>query len=180
MSFPTQPAFVLRGDWNDESRKHPAMKWMEDYTKMFDRKGYNTEKWIDWTTEDNVFTGADGTAYEGGEKAWEGASAVYQPFAEYTHHPYFAIAVKTDYGYEMLGQAYLYGNLPGERGEGEPPKVTDRRDGKEWDVCIPGAFRFQYVKGKGKYGFALRRTDIHSDSMGAVMTLVKRGVIKMG
>lgn len=62
----------------------------------------------------------------------------------------------------------------------EPPNVDDRRNGKARDVRIPDALRFQYVKGKGKHGFALRRTDIHSDSMGAVMTFVKRGVIKMG
>src|SRR5690242_12634653 len=28
MAFPTQPAFVHYGTWDDESRKHPAMKWM--------------------------------------------------------------------------------------------------------------------------------------------------------
>jgi hypothetical protein len=28
MSFPTKPALVHYGTWDDETRAHPAMKWM--------------------------------------------------------------------------------------------------------------------------------------------------------
>jgi hypothetical protein len=99
---------------------------------------------------------------------------VYAPFSDYNHVPYYLVCRDRDYGWEMIGQAHLYGNLVGERGEGEPPKVTDKRTEKEYDVCVPGAFRFQYVKGKGKNGMALKRTDIHSDALAAGMTLIKR------
>ena len=34
MSFPTQPAFVHNGSWDDTTRTHPAMEWMERYTKQ--------------------------------------------------------------------------------------------------------------------------------------------------
>ncbi len=179
MSSPTQPAFVMRDDWNDESRNHPAMKWMEDYTRMFDQRGYNQEKWTDWFTEDMVLTKADGSVHKG-EAAWEASKEVYSAFTEYMHLPYFCVTIDTDDGWEMVGQAHIYGNLPGQRGEGEPPKVKDSRDGKEWEVRIPGAFRFHYVKGKGKHGMALSATDLHGDSMPVGMTLIKRGVIKMG
>lgn len=155
------------------------MKWMESYTDFFDRKGYNDGPWSDWWTEDHVLYKADGTTVAGAEKAWEAAKEVYAPFSEYTHIPYYLVCHDTDDGWEMIGQAHLYGNLVGERHEGEAPKVKDKQ-GREWDVCIPGAFRFQYVKGKGKHGMALKRTDIHSDSMPAGMTLIKRGVIKLG
>ena len=48
MSYPTQPIFIHRGDWNDETRKHPAMKFMEDYTVgVIDARAWDTpvEKW---------------------------------------------------------------------------------------------------------------------------------------
>ena len=178
MSIPIQPAFVMRSDWNDESRKHPAMKFMEDYTRMFDQQAYKDETWTDWMTEDFVLTKADGTVHKG-EAGWNATGEAYNAFTEYINEPYFSTTIETDDGWEMVGQAHIYGNLPGQRGEGEPPKVKDSRDGKEWDVCIPGAFRFQYVKGKGKHGIALSRTDLHGDSMPVGMTLIKRGVITM-
>jgi hypothetical protein len=171
-------AFVHADDWNDESRKHTAMKWMEDYARMFDRKGYHQEKWTDWLTEDIVLTKGDNTTHEG-EDAWNAAIAVYAPFTEYFHCPYYLVTTETSDGWEMLGQAHIYANLAGQRGEGEPPQVKDRRDGKMWDVCIPGAFRFQYVKGKGAHGMALKRIDLHAENLAAVLTLVKRGVIQL-
>jgi len=37
MSYKTQPAFVHQGDWDAESDSHPAMKWMHEYTNVFDK-----------------------------------------------------------------------------------------------------------------------------------------------
>ena len=137
------------------------------------------EKWTDWFTDDMVLTKGDGSVHKG-EAAWEASKEVYNAFAEYFHCPYYLVCTETDDGWEMLGQAHIFGNLPGPRRDGEPPKVKDRRDGKEWDVCVPGAFRFRYVKGKGKHGMALSRTDLHGDTMPVGMTLIKRGVIQLG
>lgn len=178
MTMPTHPFSVMRSDWNDESRKHPAMKFMEDYRRMFGLQACKDETWTDWMTEDFVLTKADGTVHKG-EASWNATREAYNAFTEYINEPYFT-TIETDDGAEIVGQAHIYVNLPGQPGEGEAPKVKHRRDGKERDVCIPGAFRFQYVKGKGKHGIALSRTDLHADSMPVGMTLTKRGAIKLG
>jgi hypothetical protein len=183
-SFTTKPAFTSSGsDWDDSSRQHPAMKFMEEYTLMFDKRGYNSERYSDWMTEDATLTKGDGTSFSGGEACWEASKEVYAPFKEYMHCPYFLVVtplegMKEEEGYEMIGQAMVYGDLVGERQEGEPEKVKDPRHGRMWDVKIPGAFRFQYVKG-GNNGWKLKKTDLHVDGMGAGMVLVKRGVMKL-
>jgi hypothetical protein len=179
MSFETKPAFVSLGDWDDHSRTHPAMKFMEQYTLMFDRRGYNDGPYNDWMTDDSELTKGDGTHFTGGQNCWDASKEVYAPFKEYFHCPYYVVVTELDGGgYEMIGQAHVYGDLAGERQAGEPEKVKDPRHGRMWDVKIPGAFRFQYVKG-GKNGWLLKRTDLHVDNMGAGMILVKRGVIKL-
>lgn len=61
----------------------------------------------------------------------------------------------------MLGNAFLYGALPGSPAAGES-KVKDST-GKEWDIQIPGGFHFQFVKddkAKNGNGFALKRTEV--------------------
>jgi hypothetical protein len=50
MSFPTTPAFVHVGTWNDETRKHPAMKWMEEYTLNFNKRGDWNQEESDWVS----------------------------------------------------------------------------------------------------------------------------------
>lgn len=48
MSHPTQPIFIHRGGWDDETRQHPAMKSMEDYTAgIIDTRSWDepVEKW---------------------------------------------------------------------------------------------------------------------------------------
>lgn len=66
MSFPTVPAFVHNDDWNSESRKHPAMEFMERYTNKFDEglpaMGAELDK---WHPEDFVYTAANGTVTKG-------------------------------------------------------------------------------------------------------------------
>ena len=51
MSFDTVPAFVHYADWNDTSRKHPAMAWMEAYTNKYDEglevMAAELDKWHD-------------------------------------------------------------------------------------------------------------------------------------
>lgn len=153
---------------------------MESYTRMFDRREYKTEPWSDWLTDDAVLMKADGGEVKGGEAAWVANQELFTPFTEYFHIPYYGVFTETDYGWELIAQAWLFANLPGKRGDDEPPQVTDPRDGKKWDVRVPGAFRFQYAKGKGKTGMAVQRSDLHVDSMPASMILIKRGVMKLG
>jgi hypothetical protein len=77
MAPSTVPAFVHKGDWSVESDDHPAMKWMNSYTKMVDRKVWETEPWQDWHTDDYVLIKSDGTKISGGEAAWKALAEIY-------------------------------------------------------------------------------------------------------
>jgi hypothetical protein len=103
---------------------------------------------------------------------------MYQFFTSEFHEPYFLVTWDTKDGWEMIGQALLYANLPGEP-TAQEKKVKDLQ-GREWDVKIPGGFHFEYVKQAGAPhdGIVLKRTEITSDSMPAVQILMARGVIK--
>jgi len=179
MSFPTQPAFIHTGPWDDETRKHPAMEWMEDYTKNFNARGDWDQPSSDWLSADFTFVKPDGTVSTGQEEAFQQVKDLYAPFTKELHEPYFCVCWETQNGWEMLGQAHLFANCPGEPGPGES-KVRDGQ-GREWHVKIPGAFHFTYVKRNGAAhgGIELSRTEIMSDSMPAVQILMQRGVLKM-
>lgn len=178
-SFPTQPAFIHVGTWDDKTRKHPAMKWMEDYTLAYNARANWDQKSYDWHTSDFSLVKPDGTEFTDAEEAWAQSKALYTPFTSEFHEPYFLVTWETDEGYEMLGQAYLFANCVGQASEGEQ-KVKDGQ-GREWDVKIPGAFKFQYVKKDIAVhgGFEMRRAEIMSESMPAVQILMKRGVMKL-
>lgn len=182
MSAPKEPTFVHYGSWDSHTRSHPAMKWMEEYTKAFESKEAWDRPRTEWQTESPyTYIKSDGSIFTGDE-AWEVNKATYAPFTKFYHEPYFAICIDTEYGWEMIGQATVYANLPGERGEGEPERVRDKGKGEEWDVKVPGAFRFQYKKDpEGVHGgIRLQRMEVMSDSLPIVMTLAKRGVMKLG
>ena len=76
----------------------------------------------------------------------------------------------------MIGQAYMFANL---RVLGSEPKVKDA-SGKEWDICNPSVFHFEYVKdSKAKHdGVLLKSTRIFADSGPALMLMMKRGQLK--
>ena len=41
MSYPTQPAFIHHGGWNEKTRSVPGLKHLEDYTKgAIDTRGF--------------------------------------------------------------------------------------------------------------------------------------------
>lgn len=50
MSIPTTPAFIHVGTWDDETRKHPAMKWMEDFTLEFNKRVDWDKDGCDWVS----------------------------------------------------------------------------------------------------------------------------------
>lgn len=178
MSFPTQPAFIHSGTWDDVTRRHPAMKWMEDYTLNFNKRGRWEDKRNEWHTEDFSLVKPDGSEFKGHEVAWEQSKSMYNFFTKEFHEPYFLVCWEIDDGWEMLGQAYFYANCIGESVAGEK-KVADLQ-GREWDVKIPSAFRFIYVKrdGAAHGGIELKRCEIMGDSMPGVHILMQRGVIK--
>ncbi|KIW11210.1 hypothetical protein PV08_10510 [Exophiala spinifera] len=182
-AFPTKPAFIHRGTWDDETRAHPAMKWMEEFTLNFNRRGGWEEARTDWHSDDFSLVKSDGTEVRGHEPAWEQVKAMYGFFTSELHEPYLLVCWETDDGWEMLGQANFYANCVGgdEKSSGErqqqQKKVKDLQ-GREWDVKIPSAFRFVYVKtdAAAHGGIELKRCEIMSDSMPAVQILMQRGV----
>jgi hypothetical protein len=50
MSVPTTPAFIHIGTWDDETRKHPGMKWMEEFTLNFNKRGDWNKDESDWVS----------------------------------------------------------------------------------------------------------------------------------
>ena len=85
MSYPTTGAFVHTGTWDETTRKHPAMKWMERYTRnVVDTRKFDTDEsptslghTSDWTLQKST-----GEVVEGVDKAWAALKEVYAPFSE--------------------------------------------------------------------------------------------------
>ncbi|ETI29505.1 hypothetical protein G647_01958 [Cladophialophora carrionii CBS 160.54] len=178
MSVPTQPAFIHVGTWDDETRKHPAMKWMEDYTRNFNKRADWGKDECDWFSADFTLVKPDGSSHTGNAQAFKESKSMYQFFTSESHEPYLLVTWETKDGWNMIGQAHLFANLPGQATPQEK-KVKDLQ-GREWDVKIPGAFVFHYVRQSGAAhdGIVLKRTEIMSDSLPAVQMLMARGVIK--
>jgi hypothetical protein len=174
MAFPTKPAFHYIGTWSAEMLAHPAMKWQHDFTKdVFDSRNWDVPA-TKYLTSDFVLQKADGVEVHGAEAGWEADKALYAPFTSHKHEPRGLICVPTDGGWEMIGRAYLYVNLPG---EGGATKVKDL-EGTEWDAACVGMFRFLYRKdAEGVDGIKLSRVEICSDPLPALSVLVKRGVV---
>ena len=100
------------------------------------------------------------------------------PFISYFHEPYFLMGSETDDGYEMLGQATLFANLPGAPAPGES-KVKDKSS-KERDLSVPAVMHFWYVndeKAENGLGMSIKRTEITSDSSVPMGVMLKRGLI---
>jgi len=174
MSFPTKPAFVHYGGWDDESRTHPAMKWMETYTQAVDRKAWNNEPSSNWLSSDHTLQKSTGEVVSGGDASWAAfREQVYAPMKEHLHDPQYLVCWETENGWEMLGVAMLHYDLAV---PGEGSKVKDGQ-GKEWDGVIPAAFDFQYVK-QSDGGIKLAKSSIFNDPTAAVVGMLKRGMLK--
>jgi len=102
MSYPTKEAFIHSGPWDDETRKHPAMKWMEHYTKnIVDERKFMSESadslghTSDWTYQKST-----GETFEGNEKAVDALKETYAPFSAHVHDPTFVVCWETEKGWE--------------------------------------------------------------------------------
>ena len=169
MSYPTTPAFVVHGDFDETTAKHPGMKFLYGVKNDFDTRTWDPK----WYAPDFTYVAATGQATEGREKALEVIKAQYAPLTEFRHEPFYQNCTDTDYGYEMIGSATMWANLPGEPAAGETKKHD--KNGKAWDVAGPGGFRFQIEKHGD--GFLLKRMEVTADSGLIVTALLKRGVL---
>jgi hypothetical protein len=94
MSFPTQQVFIHKGDWDDETRKHPATKWMEKYTRdQIDGRAWaNGADPNKWHTSGFTIQKSDGTRREGADKVNDTLAEIYGLFSGgHKHEPTFAI-----------------------------------------------------------------------------------------
>jgi len=174
MSFQTRPAFVHQGDWSGESDNHPAMKWMHEYTNEYDKGDFDA-MWSSkkYLTSDFQYSKSDGTIYPRGQESWDAVKQSYSFFTSYYHEPYFLVCYELDdkSGWAMIGDAWLYCNLPG---DAKGTEVKDQK-GRNWQMRVPGGFHFIYKKQDG--GIRLATTAITSDSGPVVVALLQRGIM---
>ncbi len=103
MSYPTQPAYIHTGDWDAETRSHPAMKFMENFTRnAFDKRSWTTgTPATEWHVPDYTLHKANGEVFHGAEKAWnEEIPGIYAPFAAHLHEPEFCVCWETEEGWD--------------------------------------------------------------------------------
>jgi hypothetical protein len=178
MSIPTKPAFVHFGDWDDSTRKDPSQKWMEFVVhSIFDAHKWETP-YSDIYTDDLTLLKPDGTEVKGGEPAWAAVAELFGPFTSQITIPFYLVTTETEYGWEMIGLANIFGDLPGNPASGEVKTKDDY--GKEWDAKMSGGFRFQYRKVDGaKYdGILLQMVQIFTDSAPVMTKMIGRGLLK--
>ncbi|KAF2132492.1 hypothetical protein P153DRAFT_393472 [Dothidotthia symphoricarpi CBS 119687] len=174
MSFPTKQAFVHYGGWDDETRTHECVKWMEEYTNAIDAKAWDKEPYSNWLAADHKLIKSTGEAVSGGDASWSSLSKeIYAPLSEHLHEPQFLVIWEVKDGWEMIGVATLYWNIVApSHGAG----VKDRL-GKEWNGAGPAAFKFHYVK-QSDGGIKLAGTAIFADPTAAVVAMLKGGMMK--
>jgi len=170
-------AFVHYGDWNETTRNHPATKMMEIITNRFDEFNKINPQWF---AEKASFQNADGSEHHGLEKVLTAVEKAYQPLTSHFHEPQSIMCIKTDDGYKMLGQAKLFGNLPGTPAPGES-KVRDKQD-REWDIVIPAAWFNWYVedeKADKELGMVIKRSESTADGSIPLRVMLKRKLISV-
>lgn len=175
MSYATKPAFIHAGSWNDETRKHPAMKWMEDYTHRFDDGAYAKLSSAEMGHAPGfVYQKSTGEVIEGADDAWKALAQTYAPFQSHVHDPIWLLCWETEKGWDMFGVAQVWYTLPA------PPSATEKKmkgyGDKEWDGMAPGAFHFSYWKTGS--GIELGRTEIFNDASPVIVQMIKRGMLK--
>jgi hypothetical protein len=166
--------------WAD-ARQIPIMAWMERYAvEAFNNPAVfsNKSEMAKWHTADWTHVHSDGTKYEGFDAGFEAIQQIFAPFTEgFSHEPRFwACWENEDGGWEMIGEAFVYANLPrGGYGEG----VLADMSGKKWDLAAPGMFHIWFVKdADGPDGIKVKRSDAFWDTFPAVQEMTKRGLFK--
>ncbi|KAF3929072.1 hypothetical protein ABW20_dc0105142 [Dactylellina cionopaga] len=175
MSFPTIPAYQTYARGMDERfREHPVLDFLIDHQVAFDTGTMKTEPYTVFNTEDFTITKPDGTTVAPGEASWKAWLEPYAPFVKHYHEARYGCVYERDGGWEMVGFANIYANLPV---PGEKTKTDSA--GVQWDVMIAGAFLFNLVKDStGPKGLKIKSLTIFGDSLPAVGEMIKRGMVK--
>ncbi|KAL6240705.1 hypothetical protein RBB50_012415 [Rhinocladiella similis] len=175
MSPPTTPAVIVHIDGTDKSyRQHPVLDFLFTHQEAFDHGNMKTEPYTQFHTKDFVFTKSDGTVLPAGEASWNGWLEGYAPFTEHLHEARYCCVYERNGGWEMMGVAHVFANLPV---PGEKTK-TDL-SGRKWDVAVPGSFLFTCVADPGgPKGFKVKSMTLYGDGTPVVSEMIKRGMIK--
>lgn len=105
MSY-TTPAFVHYGDWEETTREEPSQKWFEKIAhEIFDAHKWDTP-YSELYTDDMELLKPDGSTVKGGREAWAAVAQLYGPFTTQWTQPVYMVVTETDYGWEMIGQAW--------------------------------------------------------------------------
>lgn len=175
MATSTTPAYIVHINGLDERfREHPVLDFLFDHKEAFDHGNMKTQPYTQYHTDDFVFTKADGTVLLPGEASWKGYLEGVAHFTEHLHQARYCCLYERNGGWEMMGIAQIYANLavPGDRTK------TDM-SGRQWDVCIPGAFLFTCVSDpSGPKGFKVKSLTVYGDGTPVVGEMIKRGMIK--
>lgn len=174
MAYQTQPAYIVTcSGWEERIKEHPVFDWMSDHEVAFDFGAAKQEPYTNWFTSDFSFTDPAGNSFKG-EEAWAKLLETYAPLSAHFHEPFFGIVFENEKGYELLGCAKIFANLL-VTGEGEKRKDLQ---GREWDVEVPGAFHFTYIKEEGAHkGLRLSEEKLFADGLPMVAALLKRGMV---
>ena len=176
MSLTSTQAFVHVGSWDENTRSHPATKWLEHYTcdyvdtqKFKTESAASTEHAKDWVLQKST-----GEVVEDAEAAWKAVAEIYSPFSSFVHEPRFIVIWQTEKGWDLWGAASIWYNLAAPPSGGE--QKVKGHGGKEWDGSTPGAFYFKTIQDGDD--FKLVRTEIYSDPSKAMVQMLKRGMLK--
>jgi hypothetical protein len=174
MSFPTTPVFLTDTKGWEQARVHPAIAWLEKYTKAFDSRESWATPHSEWHTEDYVYTKATGETFCGAA-AWNAAHKDYAPFKAMCNEPKWGCIWETKSGWEMVGEVILFADFAV---EGREKKFEDLQ-GRRWDLGMPGMLRFEIVRDEGSKheGIKLKRIQNFSDTRPVIMEMLKRGMI---
>jgi hypothetical protein len=177
MSYPTQQVFIHKGSWDDESRLHPVMKWMETYTYEFDRTQVFTKGGSpnDWLTSDFSVTLSDGTRITGMESALQALKEKYAPFSGGQKHDSTELLMWEDgEQWVMFGSAKVYVGFDGV----DVAKEIRDLQGEAWHAAIRATYRFVYVREESKHGgFKMKEAVIYADPMPAIEFMLKQGIV---
>lgn len=174
MSTRKQHAVVHRGDHTAESRKHPVLQWIEEFTEWFDQPDHsNAEDFFD--TNYSVKT-PDGEHWDDGLDGYQEAVVKFyhDPFTKYKHFPFVIVVTEMEggKGHEYFTHTDLYVNLKGKAAKGEK-KVSDHH-GQEWDALVPIFYHAEliHVPGAPHGGMKLGHVKIFKDT-GVVNALLQ-------
>jgi hypothetical protein len=175
MPYPTTPAAIFHIDGSDDrSREHPVLDFLFEHQEAFDHGDMKTQPYTKFHTDDFVYTKTDGTVLPAGEASWKGWLEGYAPFTKHLHEARYTCVYERDGGWEMVGVAIIYANLPA-----PGPKTKTDRSGQEWDVAAPGAFIFNCVEDEaGPKGFKIKSMTVFGDGVPVVSEMMKRGMVK--